>query len=311
MPLLELSDFGYPAGWDPGTDARVRARDCCEALEAGAILLLQAQPFDLAEEDRAFLLSQRQSDSLYHKNIAYRPLSDRLSGFSSDRPDEAERLHRLMRDYSAQVTATLAQILAPYANRWTLDYASFRPLEEKGRNLPVHKRNDLLHVDAFPTRPTHGARILRVFTNLNPDEPRVWLTGGPFDAVARRYAEEAGLARFAAARPELFVRLQRAIPALRSLLRHVAIDRSPYDRFMLAFHDYLKERTEYQRVDDKLRTEFPPGATWVVFTDAVPHAALSGQFALEQTFIVPIDAMVTPAKSPLRILEVLAARPLA
>jgi hypothetical protein len=38
---------------------------------------------------------------------------------------------------------------------------------------------------------------------------------------------------------------------------------------------------------------------------------LSGQFALEQTFIIPLKALVTPEKSPIRILEKMAGRPLA
>jgi len=61
-----------------------------------------------------------------------------------------------------------------------LDFASFRPLEEQGRDLSLHKRNDLLHVDAFPSRPTHGGRILRVFANINPSVGRVWNVGEPF-----------------------------------------------------------------------------------------------------------------------------------
>ena len=43
-----------------------------------------------------------------------------------------------------------------YARSWRVDYASFRPVEEQGRELPLRHRNDLLHLDAFPTRPTHG-----------------------------------------------------------------------------------------------------------------------------------------------------------
>ena len=49
-----------------------------------------------------------------------------------------------------------------------------------------------LHVDAFPSRPNYGERILRVFTNVNPDgEPRVWRVGEPFEAVARRFLPRA------------------------------------------------------------------------------------------------------------------------
>jgi hypothetical protein len=56
---------------------------------------------------------------------------------------------------------------------------------------------------------------------------------------------------------------------------------------------------------------FPPGATWVCFTDWVSHAAISGQYALEQTFYVPVGAMKRPRLSPLRVLERLTKRVLA
>ena len=78
------------------------------------------------------------------------------------------------------------------------------------------------------------------------------------------------------------------------------MDRSAYDRFMLRFHDYLKENTEYQTKWPKIRMEFPPGSTWMVYTDQVPHAAMSGQFMTEQTFIIPGegdgDAGAVPAE---------------
>ena len=51
-------------------------------------------------------------------------------------------------------------------------------------------------------------------------------------------------------------------------------------------------------------------ATWVVFTDSVAHAALSGQYAVEQTFLIPPKALVAPEAAPFRILEGIAGRPL-
>ncbi len=56
--------------------------------------------------------------------------------------------------------------------------------------------------------------------------------------------------------------------------------------------------------------EFPPNSTWIVFTDMAPHAALSGRFALEQTFLVPRDALLLPKKAPVQILEELSGAPL-
>ena len=88
------------------------------------------------------------------------------------------------------------------------------------------------------------------------------------------------------------------------------VNRSAYDKFMLRFHDYLKENSEFQANTPKIHIDFPPMATWMCYTDSVPHAVLSGQYALEQTFIIPVKAMVMPEKSPVRVLEKLAGRPL-
>ena len=95
-----------------------------------------------------------------------------------------------MRQYSQDVTQFLTSFLLPYQSRWQLDYASFRPQEEQGRDLPLRRRNDLLHTDAFPTRPTHGARILRFFNNIHPSRTRDWVVSDPFGMLAPRYAPQ-------------------------------------------------------------------------------------------------------------------------
>lgn len=310
MPWVRVDDFRYPAGWAEAVDADARSRWYCERLEEGRVLLFDGLPFDLPAADRELLLSAQQTGSRFHKNISYRPVQDELRGLSSDQSEEVERLHGIMRRYSRQLTETLSRLLAPYAAHCSLDFASFRPLEEAGRDLPLHKRNDLLHVDAFPSRPTRGGRILRAFTNLNPSQARVWNVTDPFDRLAPRMAPEAGLARIAAAASSPLRALGRGAAALTRAVGLRGADRSPYDQFMLRFHDFLKENSEFQQSCAKTRMEFPPGSSWIVFTDGVPHAALSGQFALEQTYIVPVAAMLLPQKSPLRVLEALSGRSL-
>lgn len=216
-------------------------------------------------------------------------------------------MHDIMRRYSGQVVQFLSRLLAPYASQWTLDYASFRSEQEQGRELPLHKRNDLLHLDAFPSRPTHGGRILRCFTNINPTEPRVWQTTDGFAELAEQHAQQAGLAGFAAGNGD---GLQTVLQSFGRVLGFKASTSSAYDKFMLHFHDYLKENTAFQKDCPKIKLEFPPGSTWIVFTDAVPHAVLYGQYAVEQTLMVPMAGMVHPEKSPLRVLESIAGRPL-
>ena len=72
---------------------------------------------------------------------------------------------------------------------------------------------------------------------------------------------------------------------------------------MLRFHDYLKANAEYQQNCTKYRWEFPPGSAWIVFTDIVPHAVLSGQYALEQTVIVSRHALLAASRAPIEILK--------
>ncbi|HLK32188.1 MAG TPA: Kdo hydroxylase family protein [Terriglobales bacterium] len=302
---IEITDFG-PQGWAEGVQAETRARQCCEQLEKGEILFFARPPFPLPENDRNFLLSQKQMDSRLHKNISYRPGEDVLRGFSDGQETE-NRIHGVMRTYSSAVTAFISRFLAPYARRFQLDYASFRPLEEQGRDLPLHKRNDLLHVDAFPSRPTRGGRILRVFTNINPVQERIWLTGERFQDLAAHYALQAGLRDVCRSRSTMRARLVHWLHATGLPLT----ERSAYDEFMLHFHDWLKENSQFQSSADKLRLAFPPLATWLVFTDGVPHAALSGQFALEQTFIIPPPALTAPEHAPVRVLEKLCGHALA
>jgi 3-deoxy-D-manno-oct-2-ulosonic acid (Kdo) hydroxylase len=94
--------------------------------------------------------------------------------------------------------------------------------------------------------------------------------------------------------------------AILRALRWPGADRSPYDRFMHRFHNFIKENERFQAECPTQRWEFPPDSTWLVFTDMVSHAVLEGQYALEQTFIVSREAMVSPEKAPVSVLERLA-----
>jgi hypothetical protein len=305
LPWIPVEDYKLPAGWVHPEEGSDRSRAYCEMLESGQVLFFRDLPFDLPAGDREFLLAQQWSELRLHKNVSYRPGDDILRGVSGD-SKTLERLHSILRRYSEQTIQFLSRFISPYAGKWIIDFASFRPLEEKGRDLPLHKRNDLLHVDAFPSRPTRGGRILRVFTNLNPTTPRVWRTTESFRALAQQYAEQAGLQEIAAKDSAL----SRTVQNWGRTLGIRGMGRTPYDTFMLRFHDYLKENSEFQANCVKNQLEFPPLATWIVFTDGVAHAAISGQYALEQTFLIPATALVAPNQAPYRILENIAGRPL-
>lgn len=299
--MLQVTDYREEA-WALQASGD-RARHYCSELESGEILFFPRVPFPVNADDIEFLISRSYSGSKLHKNVSYRPGKNQVRGFAGSRED-AMRARRILQSYSAESKKFLSSFLTPYSGKVELDFASFRALEEEGRDLPLHKRNDLLHVDAFPTRPSLGARILRVFTNVNPVKNRVWATGARFRDLAERYAGNAGLDQIACGRKS--AQVSRLI---RSFGIAVPV-RSAYDEFMLRFHDFLKENEEVQN-GKRDRIEFPPLSTWLVYTDGVSHAALSGQFALEQTFFVPIHALVSPENAPIRVLEQLCRRPLA
>jgi len=273
-------------------------RQNCVQLEQGNILFSPNPLIKLPPEDIQLLVSQSQGPSRLHKNIAYRPLEDRLTGYTGEGGERVPRLREILREYSRQALKLAAELLAPYKAAWRLDFASFRACEEQGRQMRSHARNDLLHVDSFPTRPLNGDRILRIFTNLNPSYPRVWNTSLTFDELARKFAGDPAMPL-----PRPFSGPHRMAIRLARAFGFGSLARSPYDRWMLKFHHFLKANDDFQRTTPRSRWEFPPQSTWLVFTDMVSHAVLSGQFALEQTFIVSRRSLADTEKAPVNILE--------
>jgi hypothetical protein len=168
---------------------------------------------------------------------------------------------------------------------------SFRPISAANREASIRKDDMRLHVDAFASRPVQGKRLLRVFCNVNPDgAPRVWELGEPFDAVAARFHD----------------RIPAPFPGSAWLLEKLQVTkgrRSEYDHIMLGLHDQAKLDNAYQQSTAKTRVELPASTTWIVFTDLVMHAVLSGQYLLEQTFYLSPAAMQDEARAPLRRLE--------
>lgn len=280
-------------------------RSWCCALETGDVLYFPMTPVPIEAEDVTFLLGQQQAASNVHKNIAYKPDRDKLSGVDEKAmtPAAVVRLHQVMRRYSKKVETFMSKFLADYRSRWRLDYASFRPFEEKGRELPLHRRNDLLHTDAFPTRPTQGWRILRFFHNIHPTRTRDWVVGEPFSRLAGSFISKLGAPEPDGAIARAGKRMADAIGVARLVPQW---KRSAYDEFMMRLHNAMKEDAMFQKSCVREEICFVPGSSWMVYTDTVPHAVLAGQYALEQTFLVDPAAMVMRDSAPIAILEKMA-----
>jgi hypothetical protein len=278
-------------GWQPALPPGVQEA-AVRALEGGGVVVLPRVTFALSERERRFL-SPQWSDGRA-KNVSLE--GTRLKGAQGGAEDLAE-LAAMVARFAANAASLVTTLFPRYAPYVTRARTSFRPQPAVGRNVSWRKDDSRLHVDAFPSRPNHGERILRVFSNLNPTEPRVWRVGEPFADMAKA----------------LLPRIKAPLPgaaAVLSALRVTKGTRSAYDHYMLGLHDRAKEDMDYQRNCPQQVVPMPPGATWLCFSDQVMHAAVSGQYMLEQTIHLPVAALYDPAQAPLAILERLTGRPL-
>jgi hypothetical protein len=288
-----------PAAWSPPPPGE---RGLAERLERGEVVCYPTAPFALpAGPDLAFLLEQ-ELGSLAHKNISYNPTTGKVAGFVRKGREQAERMRLVFASFSETVTTWLSGVLPGYARGWQLDRCSFRPQEEATRRLRLTARNDLLHVDAFPGRPSRGCRILRVFANINPRDPRIWMTSDPFAKLLQRYGAAAGLPVAEAGNW-----LKQLGRGLLRLVHPKQRRRSPYDAFMLRFHDYLKANEEFQERGPKRLWTFPPGCVWLAMTDTCSHAVLRGRYALEHSYFVSPEVLFLPQESPPALLSAFAA----
>lgn len=263
------------------------------ALESGQVIHLPHYSYRPDNTETALL-----TESILHpkhKNISYDYGKKLLAGLGPTASPELSSLmssfmHRFA-EYSQQL---ISSVIPRYKNDLIFGKTSYRPAEVQNRKISKRKDDTRVHVDAFPSTPVYGRRILRVFCNINPNNtPRIWELGEPFNQVLNRFSSKISSYNALRARVLVWLKASKTI-------------RSPYDHFMLKLHDQMKLDDHYQQTLIKQRIDFPAQSTWVVFTDHVSHAALGGQYLLEQTFYLPITAMERPELSPFKQWESLA-----
>jgi hypothetical protein len=268
------------------------AEDFTAKLEAQGLVMLADRPFVLTAEEGA-LLAAGLSDGRA-KNISLDADGKGVRGAAAG----GEALTALMNRYAAWSRALICEIAPGYSGALERGRTSFRPRNVDEPAASPRKDDRRLHADAFPSQPTGGKRILRVFSNINPaGEVRVWQVGEAFESYAGRWLKQA----------------RRPWPGEAWGLQRLGITRArrtDYDALMLGLHDRAKLDADYQRDAPRREVAFAAGASWIVFTDSTVHAAIAGRYALEQTFYLPVSAMAAPEASPLKILERLTGRAL-
>jgi len=282
---LPIADWHGPYA----PEMKMRALD---ALESGSVLYFPQLPF-LLQESEAEFLDAKVADGK-SKNISLDHTTGKMQA-SSLTGERAARLAAMIERFGSSA-AGLVRDLLPY-NHVERARTSFRPVQVKGRSYSKISDDRLLHIDAFPTRPMHGRRILRFFANVAPTSPRHWHVGQPFEEFAQRFLPRVG--------PHF--------PGKSWLYGKLGVtrgQRSLYDELMLSMHDAGKLDNDFQSNSPHRNVIFAPGSCWLVYTDQVLHAALGGEFALEQTFHLDVAQMASPEKAPVRILERLSGKAL-
>ncbi len=262
-------------------------RTLVTALEAGKVLYFPSLPFTPTAQELRQLFKPEIRDPK-SRNISL-DANGRLKGAAGDEATQ-QMLSAMMLRFRAQAEHLLATMAPRYMEHVRRGPVSFRPSLVETREQSWRADDRRLHVDAFPSRPNRGERLLRVFANVNPEGvPRVWRVGEPFETVARHFL------------PRVKPYSGWQAKALKALKVTKSL-RSEYDHLMLQLHDAMKSDLEYQKNAPQVTMPFPAGSTWVVFSDQASHAAMSGQYMMELTAQLPPDEQYDPQASPLAIL---------
>lgn len=279
--------------WAPDVTPEVRA-DLRRQLEQGAVLYFPNLKFHFQPGEERFL-DARWSDGK-SKNINLRADEQAVRGAVGSQQDLAD-LYALIRRY-ADASETLIHTLFPeYVTHMTRAGTSLRPSEIAGRPVSWRKDDTRLHVDSFPSNPMLGKRLLRVFHNIDPAAPRVWRVGEPFADFAARFVPKT----------------HGMWPGQAWLMKQLHITkrtRSEYDHRMLQLHDLAKADLDYQKTVPQQEFQFPPGATWIVFSDQLLHAAMRGRAMMEQTIYLDPAAISDHTHSPEAVLSRMLGKPM-
>jgi hypothetical protein len=282
--IVETLDL---ASWDAPARTNMSVAPV-DALEDGKVLYFPRLAFALSDNEVRFLSPD--SVDAGAKNVSFDSKTGTVKHARGSETDVVA-VAAMMRRYCDAATSLVIRLFPHYATGLVRGRTSFRPVEISGRETSPRKDDTRLHVDAFPSSPVGERRILRVFTNVNPGtQSRHWRLGDRFENVAQTFVPA----------------VSKPLPGSAWLMKNVGLtkgERTPYDHLMLNIHDTMKARDDYQRDVVQNEFHFPPGSTWIVFTDQVSHAAMGGQHLFEQTFYLPVRTMADERKSPLRVLE--------
>jgi len=268
--------------------------DWIHALCSGKVLHFSNLEFEVSDQEKSLFVPEIQNPKARNISVG----ADHVLKGAQGNEHSLKLLRELILRYRNSANNLVNSLAPKYSPYLKVLPTSFRPFNIQDRKQSWRADDRRLHVDAFATRPNNGERILRVFMNINPSGvPRVWRVGDSFENIAQQFLPL----------------IKPYSPFQAKFLKNFGLTkslRSEYDHMMLQIHDAMKFDLSYQQNCHQTEFEFLPGDVWVCFSDQTSHAAMSGQFMMEQTYNLPVDALYEPMSSPLAILSRLTNRKL-
>jgi hypothetical protein len=263
-----------------------------KAIEDGKVIYFENLKFKLSKQEKK-LFSPNIIEP-HTRNISLN--SDGSIKGAIGTKEDIKILRAMIERFRNQAKNLIYSAFPEYKPYLKLAPTSFRPLDVVLRNTSWRADDKRLHIDAFPSRPNYGERILRVFINLNPKgAPRIWRIGEPFENIVDKHLKKIRPYSY------IYAKLINILGITKSL-------RSEYDHIMLGLHDAMKSDLQYQKNSPQITIPFASGTVWICLSDQASHAAMSGQYMMEQTFYLPVAKQYNPEKSPLKILSKLLKR---
>ena len=219
-----------------------------QALESGKVIYLPRLAFRLLDNEKEFLTDEFANRKMSAKSIKFAANQEKIWGVAIE-GEQLNSLKAMISRYGQNAQILLANLFPQYRQALVPGNTSYRPVEAKDRAQSKRHDDRLLHVDSFPSRPSDGNRILRVFTNVHPaGRVRTWRVGESFQRVAEEFVP----------------RIKPQLPgsaAMLQLLKITKSKRSAYDHYMLRLHDKMKLDDNYQSKTPSETVEFAAGAS--------------------------------------------------
>ena len=172
------------AEWQPTLDEQTQ-QQLTQLLEQGKVLYFPSLAFSLNENEKKFLSPDIATPE--KKNVSFNVNTKEIRG-ARVVDNELPELLEMMQRYAGYSHDLVKQLFPHYIPNLKFARTSYRPVEVKGRLSSYRKDDSRLHVDAYPSTPIGNQRIMRVFTNVNPnDQPRYWRLGAPFNEVSATF----------------------------------------------------------------------------------------------------------------------------